>query len=115
MSLRRFDGWEPAETHRYRYSRDGLRVTSVKVTREVEWDDEQQSWALALDLYESQLGPCGHYLPHTTAADAEGRYVAPEPTRCHACTATAVRSAEYKDSPQNHALLYHAERRSAGG
>jgi len=111
VSPRRFDGWEPAETHRYRYSRDGSRVASVRVTREPEWDEQDQAWALALDLYESQLGPCGHYLPHTAAADAEERYQSPEPGRCHACTATAIRAESYKDSPQPHALLFHAERR----
>ena len=83
----------------------------MKITREAEWDDEQQSWALALDLYETQLGPCGHYRPHATAPDAEDRYFSPEPDRCHACTATAVRAESYKDSPHAHALQYHAERR----
>lgn len=111
MSPRRLDGWEPSETHTYRYSRDGTRITSVRVTREVEWDDEQRAWALAFDLYESQLGPCGHYLPRAAADDAEGRYVSPEPTRCHACTAVAERMPAYRDSPHPHTLLFHAERR----
>ena len=111
MSLKRLDGWEPTETHTYRYSRDGTRVTSVKVTREVEWDDEQRAWALALQVYESQLGPCGHYLPRTAAADAEGRYVVPAPDRCHACTAIREQLEQYRDNPHPEALLFHAERR----
>lgn len=106
------DGWEPAETHTYRYSRkDPTRVTSARVTREPEWDEQDQRWALALDLYESQVGPCGHYLPRTASADAEERYHSPEPNRCHACTAIAVRAESYVDSPQARALLFQAERR----
>lgn len=79
--------------------------------REVEWDEEQQAWMLALLLYRSQLGPCGHYLPHTAAPDAEERYFSPEPDRCHACTAVGATSRAYMDSPQAQALLFHAERR----
>jgi hypothetical protein len=83
----------------------------VKVTREPEWDADEQAWMLALQMYRSQIGPCGHYLPRTAAADAEERYVAPAPDRCHACTAIAVQSAAYTDNPHPHALLFHAERR----
>ena len=81
------------------------------MTREAEWDEEQQAWMLALLLYRTQLGPCGHYLPHTAAGDAEERYYTPEPARCHACTAIAATSKAYIDSPQPQALLFHAERR----
>jgi len=99
----------PREVHRHKYKDD--RLIRTVVTREVEWDDEQVAWMLALTLYRSQLGPCGHYMPHATADDAEERYVSPEPRRCHACTAAGVRAESYKDSPQPQALLYHAERR----
>lgn len=90
---------------------DGDVHVRTVVTREVEWDDEQQAWMLALHLYEAQRGPCGHYLPHTTAPEAEDRYVSPEPRRCHACTAVATRRAAYDDTPHPNALLFHAERR----
>lgn len=115
MSPKRLEGWEPAETHTYRYSRDGTRVTSVAVTRETEWDDEQRGWALALNLYEAQIGPCGHYLPRTTAPDAEDGYVVPLPDRCHACTAIREKLGQYNDSPHPEALLFHAEPRRLAG
>lgn len=112
ISLKRFDGWEPSETHTYRYSRrDPGRVTSVKVVREVEWDADERAWMLALHLYRSQVGPCGHYLPRTAAADAEYRYFSPEPDRCHACTAIGEQAKAYTESPQPQALLFHAERK----
>ena len=69
---------------------------------------------LALALYRSQVGPCGHYLPHTAADDAEERYHAPEPRRCHACTAIASRAKAYVEAPHSQALLFHAEREVAG-
>lgn len=86
-------------------------MTSVKVTREPEWDADEQAWMLALHLYRAQLGPCGHYLPHTAAPEAEDRYVASEPSRCHACTAVFTQAESYTDSPHRQALLFHAERR----
>lgn len=83
----------------------------MKVVREAEWDDEEQAWMLALQRYRAQVGPCGHYLPHTTAPEAEEVYRSPEPNRCHACTAVVIQSETYRDSPQPQALLFHAERR----
>lgn len=86
-------------------------MTSVKVTREREWDADEQAWMLALHLYRALLAPCGHYMPHTAAPEAEDRYVAGAPSRCHACTAVAVTAESYKDSPHRQALLFQAERR----
>lgn len=77
----------------------------------MEWDSDEQALMLALHRYRSQLGPCGHYLPHTAAADAEERYAVPDPDRCHACAAIAAKSGAYKDSPHPQSLLFHAERR----
>jgi len=66
---------------------------------------------LALAEYRAGLGPCKHYLPDTAAPDAEGAYIAPEPLRCHACTAIAIAAVQYQDSPHPRALLFNAERR----
>lgn len=63
---------------------------------------------LALALYRSRLGPCGHYLPTTTAADNEYAYRGTS-RRCHACTAAAQLAEAFKDSPQPGALLFGAE------
>jgi hypothetical protein len=65
---------------------------------------------LALHRYRSLVGPCGHYLPDTTAVENEYAYVGVV-RRCHACTATAQLANAHKDSPQPTALLFGAERR----
>lgn len=110
ISLKRFSGWEPTETHDHEHDEQG-RLIRTTVTREPEWDDDEQAWMLALLLYRSQLGPCGHYLPESTAANAEDRYDVGEPIRCHACTAVAVASAAAAGNPHPSALLFQPVRR----
>jgi hypothetical protein len=45
---------------------------------------------LALHQMELQTHqPCGGYLPDVTAAEAEGKFRAEPPIRCHKCTARA--------------------------
>lgn len=39
--------------------------------------------------------------------EAEGKIGAPLPSRCHSCTALAVRQKEYKDSEHSQALKFH--------
>ncbi|HEX6873683.1 MAG TPA: hypothetical protein VF163_21500 [Micromonosporaceae bacterium] len=109
ISDKRFGGWEPAETHEHEYDDAGRLVRTV-VTREPEWDEQERAWMLALRLYRAQVGPCGHYLPDTTAAAAEERWVGSH-IRCHACTAVRQTMDTYKDSPHPQALLFLAERR----
>lgn len=77
---------------------------------EPEWDDEQQGWMLALAQYRAELHDCGHSLLESADPGAEGRYVAEPPTRCHACTAIAVRQEQYKDTRHPQALLWGARR-----
>lgn len=66
---------------------------------------------LALGEYRRRLDPAGHYLPDTTAEDAEDAYVASEPIRCHACKAVSMASAPYRDDPHPESLLFLPERR----
>lgn len=64
-------------------------------------------WMVALATYRADQCPgCSGQLTETTAADAEHRYVADLPHRCHRCTAIAIKQGEYKDAPHPHALLY---------
>lgn len=65
---------------------------------------------LALHRYRALTGPCGHYLPDSTAAENEYAYRGVV-RRCHACTASAQMAQAHKDSPQPSALLIGAERR----
>lgn len=109
VSLRRFDGWAPTETTRYRRDRRG-RVLEAVTTAESEWDDEQRGLVLALGRYETQIhGACGGYLPETTDPANEGAFQATAPHRCHKCTAIGAASGAYRESPQPQALLYPVE------
>lgn len=70
---------------------------------------------LARDLYRSLIhGPCGGYLPDTTAPEAEGTYTAESPVRCQLCTARAEAHAAHMNSPHAphpEALLWPVMRR----
>lgn len=66
---------------------------------------------LALGLYRADLHDCGHRLSESTRPDAEGRYLAEAPTRCHACTAIAAKQSDYTEVKHARALLWRAERR----
>ena len=82
----------------------------MTVTRDVEWDEEQQGLMLALYLYRSQLCPSGHWLPTAAAPANEDKYHGLN-TRCHACTAVAQEATRLKDNPQPSALYFGAELR----
>lgn len=64
---------------------------------------------LALAMYRSKVGPCGHYLPESTAKANEYGWVV-QAARCHACTAVAGEAERYKDNPHSHAILYGVNR-----
>jgi hypothetical protein len=109
ISLRRFDGWTPTKTTRYRRDRRG-RVLEAVTTVEPEWNDEQRGLMLALARYQSLLhGPCGGYLPETTDRANEGAYKATAPSRCHKCTAIGEAAGPYRESPHPQALMYPIE------
>ena len=82
------------------------------VRREPEWDDEQRGWAQAWLTYKANVhDACGHYLPDSTAAEAEDGYVVEQAIRCHACTARSRAYARYQESPQPDALILPAQRK----
>lgn len=87
MSLRRFCGWEPARWTENVLDEHGHVVRSVTRT-EVEWDDQQRLWMLALAHYEASLcRKCGHDLHRTTGAEHD--WVSGDPIECQACSALA--------------------------
>ena len=111
ISVKRFDGWEPAEVHEHEHDQAG-RIVRTVVRREPEWDDEERGWAQAWLLYRQNVHTaCGHYLPDSTAADAEDGYVVDDPIRCHACTARSAAYKRYQESPEADALLFPARRK----
>lgn len=109
MSPKRFAGWEPATVTEYEYDDDGRLVRSV-TTREIEWDDDERAWAIALIEYESDKCPgCGGQLEETTDPKTEGRWKVPYPTRCQRCTALASAQEKYRQTFHPQALLWTAE------
>ena len=96
---------------RTHYEYDGDRLVSSWT--DSEWDDDQVAWMLALAEHRAGQCPCGCGQPATEsmAADGEGRYRVPPPTRCHARTAILAAQADYREVPQADALLFRSERR----
>lgn len=85
-------------------------------TAEVEWDDQQRGWMLALALWEERrCQGCGGDLTETTRPEHDGlgpdrwRYAALLPVRCHRCTALSASEERHKDAPHRHALIHRVE------
>lgn len=109
--MKRFDGWEPTETTEYEYEFPGRLVRKV-VTREAEWDEQEQAWMLALAEYRATRCPdCGRDVRECTDPASEGKYRVPPPDRCHATTALVIAQKVNAESPQPEALLWRVERR----
>lgn len=65
--------------------------------------------ALALTEYEAGLcDGCGQPMHLSMDPETEGKWVAPLPTRCHACTAIEHRSADYGENEAPRALRFSA-------
>lgn len=102
-------GRQVQATTTHHYDEDG-RLTHSTTVWEAEWTDEDLDWAMAEMAEAADRCPnCGHPLSETTHPDAEGEYVAPLPTRCHACTPLEQRKEEYRESPPG--LLFSVERK----
>jgi hypothetical protein len=82
----------------------------VSSTPEVEWDEHEQAWALAYQVYRDSLCRCGGYLPDTTNPRNEGRYRPLPPLECQHCMALAE-SEESVQHPHPIALIHRAELR----
>lgn len=81
------------------YDDRGLLVREV-VTHDAEWTQEDFAYARAQRYIELDQCPgCGLPLSETTDPDNEGKYEAPPPMRCHACTPLEHRKSEYTQSP----------------
>lgn len=91
------------------HGEDGRPVRSV-TTRDVEWDEEQQSWMRALADYEANLCPnCGRHLSICTDPESEGKWHAPAPTRCFPTTVILEARKPYDEKAHHsRALLFTA-------
>lgn len=84
ISYKRFQGWEPRTV--YEYDADGRLIASRP---EVEWDETERDWMLALDAWEaSEVCPlCGWPREICQARETENLLEVPLPIRCHVTTA----------------------------
>ena len=74
---------------------EGGRLLSSRP--EPEWDEEQQTWMLALQFYRDGLCPkCGGPLDECRGVENEFRYTVDPPERCHKTTAIHVASEPYR-------------------
>jgi hypothetical protein len=74
---------------------------------EVEWDETEQGWMLALSMRrETRCPSCGGDLTQTTAAENEDRYRHELPLQCHRCVAFARAHEAYADQPRPHTFLH---------
>lgn len=102
--MRRFLGWEPSHVAVHEYDDDGRLVRTVS-TPEVEWDDDERAWMLALAELEAQsCDGCGGWLAVTTDVKMSDGYVAEHPLRCHRCEALAVRRKAVREKPNPEAF-----------
>ncbi len=86
---------------------DGELVRSTS-RAESEWDSDERALMLAYTEYLNDRHVCGQPLSESTLAANEGRYRVDPPTRCHACTAVAVKQGEYEKVKHPEALLFGA-------
>lgn len=99
MSLRRFDGDEPAERHEH-YDAEGNLTGVTVVTREPEWDERARTEALAAVYADWRRCPdCGlvdHSEDASLARDTrlwtwlDGRQIETSAYRCLGCAAIAT-------------------------
>ncbi len=111
MSLKRFEGWTPVT--RYEYDDAGRLISS---TTESEWDEEQQSWMLALTEYRDSLCPCGcgHQVRDTTADETSVEFRVLPPARCLARDALSMaQQAHNRERPE--ALIWRTVARRKRG
>ena len=85
-------GWEPVIY--YTYDDDGRLISSQA---EVEWDDTEREGMLGLQRYRDTevCGRCGGPKWICQASDAEHRWEATLPSRCHITTAIRRAQDEY--------------------
>lgn len=101
MSLKRFCGWVPAMVTEHEYDDRGRVIRSV-TRSEVEWDDGQRMWMLALAHYEASLcRKCGHDLHDTTSGDDTVMWLAETPIECASCSALARAERKFTKRQQN--------------
>ncbi len=81
---------------RYEYDMGGRIIAAIETP---EWTEEDRELAFALEEYEAQCDPEGHYLPETSKPEYQDAYQPEPPIRCHYCKTQAVVS---ETAPKQH-------------
>ena len=71
----------------YEYDISGRLLAAIETP---EWTEEDRELIFALEDYEAQCCPEGHYLPETAKPEHEEAYRAEKPIVCHYCKAQAI-------------------------
>lgn len=88
---------------------DGDRLLSSQP--EPEWDERQQDWMVALNVYESMLCPkCGGPISECTAPENEFKYKTGLPTRCHRTTSQLIAADKAAGAAHSKALMFGTEK-----
>jgi hypothetical protein len=84
----------------------------VRSIPEVEWDDQEQGWMIALGLYRKSLCPggCGQKLADGISHERHGVTFAARKIRCRACDELAIAMEAY-EGPRSQALLWAVKRK----
>ena len=109
VSPSRFMGAEQVTIHEYNASGRLVRSTTT-----AEWTEEDREAAFALLSYEAQLCPQGHYIPESSAADAEEDYEVEVVGICHECVAEQQHAKRWEDHKHPDALLTSTHRKQGG-
>jgi hypothetical protein len=113
ISVKRLDGWEPREIHEHEYDESG-RLARTVVVREVEWDDEERGWLLALAEREAaECRRCGGDLIETTKWS--NRYVPQAPLVCLRCLALHQAEESHRKHPHAAGMIHRVERTERRG
>jgi hypothetical protein len=74
---------------------------------DVEWDEQEQGWMLALDLYRKGRCPgCGGNLAVTTDPKNEDLFRHELPLQCQRCVAFARGAEAYQDQPRPNTFIH---------
>lgn len=91
----------------YEYDEAGRMARSVP---EVEWDEEQQGWSLALAYYRATRCPCCGGDIEECGPQTAGTWATPPPRRCYR-TDSLLLAQEGSKHARREALMWRTERK----
>jgi hypothetical protein len=84
----------------------------IRSVSDVEWDETEQGWMLALGLHRAGRCPgCGGDLAVTTDPENEDRFRHELPLQCQRCVAFARAGEAYEDQPRPNTFIHRVPQR----